>query len=330
MRNHFSLYYHLTEEEKQQLFKSKNCYFVFDTNALLDIYRLGKETANRVLKLLEKFKDRIIIPRHVAREYHDNMLNIITEIYSKYRDFLNNNPEETMVQQLATAFDVANSPSIKRKINKYIRPAIGKFLKDIRRERDYMYNQFKTWELQNKLSDALGGMLLDGFTDEELAKLENEGEERYAKKVPPGYMDKAKDSNKYGDFVIWKEILRFAQKKACSIIFVSRDLKEDWIQELHGMTCGPRQELLEEFKKYSSNGDFQVYTLDQFICFANKDDNVLDENDISEVKDIVATVVVEKGSMPVDKSVEPEKAVDPTDDKSEGRGGDAAKSVVKG
>ena len=317
MRKHFPLYYHLTEEEKLRLFKSKDCYFVFDTNALLDIYRLGKETADKVLRLLVKFKDRIIIPRHVAKEYHDNMLNIITEIYTKYRNFLKNNSTEMMMQQMMSTFDVTNSPSIKRKMNKHIEPAIKRFLKDVRGEQEYILNQFKTWELQNKLSEALGGMLLDGFTDEELTKLEEEGNVRYAREIPPGYKDKTKDSNKYGDLIIWKEILRFAKEKSCSIIFVSRDLKEDWLQELHGMMCGPRQELLEEFKQYSKNGDFYVYTLDQFIGLANEGGNVLDKNDISELKEIVATPVVEKSSIPVLKSVESENKTIPTDYKSE-------------
>lgn len=318
MREHFPLYYHLTEEEKQKLFKSKDCYFVFDTNALLDIYRLGKDTAGKILKLLEKFRDRIIIPKQVAKEYHDNMLNVITEICREYANFLEKNTAEVIVQKLMDMFNAKNSPSIKRKMNKYIEPAIKRFLKDVRGEQEYMLNQFRNWELQNVLSDALGEMLLPGFTEEELAKLEEEGDERYSKKVPPGYEDEAKDSNKYGDFIIWKEMLRFAKEKSCSIIFVSRDLKKDWFQVLHGMTCGPCQELLEEFKLYSPKGDFHIYTLDQVISFANEGDNVLNKNDISELKEIVATPVIEKRSIPVVKSVAPEKEITPTDDKSEG------------
>ena len=72
MRKLFPVYYYLSEEEKKSLFESGNCYFAFDTNALLDIYRLGKDTATKVLQLLDKFKDRIVIPRHVALEYHNN------------------------------------------------------------------------------------------------------------------------------------------------------------------------------------------------------------------------------------------------------------------
>ena len=278
------------------------------------------------MKLLDKFKDRIIIPKQVANEYHDNMLNVITDICREYANFLGNNSAEAIVQKLMDMFNAKNIPSIKRKMNRYIEPAIKRFLKDVRGDQEYMLNQFRNWELQNMLSDVLGKMLLPGFTEEELAKFEIEGGERYAKKVPPGYKDNAKDSNKYGDLIIWREILKFAEAKGCSIIFVTRDLKEDWFQVLHGMTCGPRQELIEEFKQYSPNGNFHIYTLDTFIQFANEGDKVLDKNEISEVMDIVATPVV-KSSIPIVKSVEAEKSAIPTDDKSEGA--DIAQSTAK-
>ena len=212
MRKHFPSYYHLTDKEKQQLFKSKNCYFVFDTNALLDIYRLGKETAEKVLKLLEKLRRKIIIPKHVAREYHDNMLGIITEICSGYGTFLDDTSARAIMEQIMARFDIKNKPFIKHKMDKFIKPAIESFLNDVRCEKEYMLNQFRTWGLQNKLSDLLGGMLLAGFTDKELARMEKEGTARYAMGIPPGCEDKAKNSNKFGDFIIWKEILRFAKK----------------------------------------------------------------------------------------------------------------------
>ena len=96
MKKQFPLFYHLSEREKKALFRAKDCYFVFDTNALLDIYRLGKETAEKVLQVFDKFKDRIIIPKHVACEYHNNMLDIITEIHAKYDNFLRQNNTESV------------------------------------------------------------------------------------------------------------------------------------------------------------------------------------------------------------------------------------------
>lgn len=318
MKKLFPLYYHLSEEEKRQLFNSKNCFFVFDTNALLDIYRLGKETADKVLILIDKYKDRIIIPKHVAYEYHKNMLDIITEICGKYKSFLDSNSIDSIQSGLIESLKLQNEPSIKRKLIKYLSPALDELLKDVKGECDYIQNQFKSWELQNKLSDALGDLVLDGFTDEEIKKIEETGEKRYAVEIPPGYKDaKEKTSNIYGDYIIWCEILRFAKDKQCSIIFIGRDMKEDWLQKLHGMTCGPRQELLDEFHDYSPNGKFHVYSLDQFLSFANETDKVMEDSEIIEVKELITARVVEKNEDTASKSSIPTKKSYPDDDKSE-------------
>lgn len=308
MRKQFPLFYHLSEDEKRELFKSKDCFFVFDTNALLDIYRLGKETAEKVLFLLNKFKDRIIIPKHVACEYHNHMLDIITEIHAYYDDFLTHNDKKSVLTSISSTLKIDNTPSIKRKMVKFLEPAIIEMLEDIKREREYILNQFKTWDLQRKLSDALGSLVLEGFSEERIKEIEKEGVDRYSKKIPPGYMDeKEKDTNVYGDLIIWEEVLDFAKKKQCSIIFIGRDMKEDWLQRLHGMTCGPRQELIDEFSSYSPKGCFYIYTLDQFLEFANEIDKVLNDNELSEVKDLVTPAVVEKDEGSKTKSSTPVK-----------------------
>jgi len=318
MRNSFPLFYHLSENEKKSLFSSPHCYFVFDTNALLDIYRLGRETAEKVLQVLDKFKDRIVIPKHVAKEYHENMLDIITEVYSKYDDFLRRNKTDDVLNMVITTLKIDNSPSIRRKTTKFLKPAIEDLFNDVGSERGYTMAQFQTWDLQNKLSDALGTLVLDGFSGDRLKEIEKEGEDRYSRGIPPGYMDlKTKDENVYGDFIIWKEILEFAKSKQCSIIFISRDMKEDWLQILHGMTCGPRQELLDEFNTYSPKGRFYIYTLDQFLLFANELNKVLDDSELIEVQDLALVSPIEKNDETKNKLTIPQRMSSPEDDKSE-------------
>ena len=318
MRKQFPLYYHLTEDEKRDLFNSKDCYFVFDTNALLDIYRLGKETAEKVLHLLDKFKSRIIIPRHVALEYHNHMLDIITEFHSIYNNFLNQNNRQSLLDSISSSLKIDNTPSLKRKMIKCLGSSIDSLFDEVRGEKDYMLSQFKTWELQNKLSDALGPVLLPGFDKATIECIEKDGADRYSKQIPPGFLDgKDKDTNIYGDLIIWKEILEFAKTKECSIILIGRDMKDDWLQRLHGMICGPRQELLEEFNMYSPSGKFHIYTLDQFLEFANEEDKVLDESELSEVKELASQQIAEKSGVTVSKISIPTKKSFLSEDKSE-------------
>lgn len=289
MKSKFSLYYRLSDKEKEELFERENCYFVFDTNALLDIYRFGKDTAGKILSLIKEKKDRIVIPFHVAEEYHQRMMDIITELYSSYNTFQKNNNGESILELFSENLNLNKYPPIKRKFQKHIGKALDAFFEDIASEESYIKEQYNTWNLQNEISELLKGKILDSFTDDDIGEIKKEGSSRYNDKIPPGYKDSSKSpktENIYGDLIIWKEILRFSKEKNCSIIFITRDLKEDWVQKTHGIVCGPRLELLKEFKEISA-GTFYIYTLDQFITFANKQSKVLGEPEISEMKDVV-------------------------------------------
>ena len=57
-----------------------------------------------------------------------------------------------------------------------------------------------------------------------------EGQERYKKEIPPGFKDaKSKDGvRKYGDLIIWKELLNFARTQSKDIVFITDDVKADW------------------------------------------------------------------------------------------------------
>ena len=86
MKDLFPCYYKLSVSELESLFDV--CYFIIDTNALLDILRLGDPYTHKVLDLINKYKDRVKIPFHVAEEYHDNLLSIITEKKQKLEQVL--------------------------------------------------------------------------------------------------------------------------------------------------------------------------------------------------------------------------------------------------
>ena len=53
------------------------------------------------------------------------------------------------------------------------------------------------------------------------------------------------------------------------IIFVSNDLKEDWIEDVAGIKIGPRPELIDEFFQ-ETNQWFYCYNLNHFIEIGNR------------------------------------------------------------
>ncbi|MGA4989231.1 PIN-like domain-containing protein [Nonomuraea bangladeshensis] len=72
-------------------------------------------------------------------------------------------------------------------------------------------------------------------------------------KFPPGYKDKGKsnsggDDRATGDFILWEQVLREADRRETDVLFVTGDVKEDWWRKEHGEACGPRLELVQEMK----------------------------------------------------------------------------------
>lgn len=119
--------------------------------------------------------------------------------------------------------------------------------------------------VESIFSGRTGGPIDEG----ELQTLIAEGERRYQAEIPPGYKDGKKDGSgdphrKFGDLIVWRQLIKKAKEAGKPLIFVTDDKKEDWWLEQSGRTIGPRTELREEFIRDVSQ-DFWMYTVDKFI-----------------------------------------------------------------
>ncbi|MFP4958927.1 PIN-like domain-containing protein [Bacillus subtilis] len=114
------------------------------------------------------------------------------------------------------------------------------------------------------------------YSQEQLNELYIEGENRFENSVPPGYKDIDKGdakryfdgldyTKKYGDLVLWKQIIDFAKSKKTDIIFVTDDNKEDWWLISHGKTLGPHPEIIQEFKRETDGNNIYIYKTKQFL-----------------------------------------------------------------
>ena len=277
MKKLYREYYHPNDDEKKEAIK--NAYFVFDTNALLDILRYSPELSRKVLKALTNYKNTVRIPKHVADEYHKNVINTAAEIFS-------------VVETIRTKFsfkgfeDVLNE-QMKDKQNLFPKDCREKYkiqLKewfkeidvDLQKLEKHYKDSFVTQGIQIEIGELLKEeYLLPGLPEEEIKKIEEEGEYRYREGIPPGYKDDGKDGNKYGDLIIWKEILKLSTVDNKNIVFISNDTKEDWLYKPKNKTWGPRIELIREFNKEieKSYPDkmFLIYTLDTFLKHIDSD-----------------------------------------------------------
>ena len=125
-------------------------------------------------------------------------------------------------------------------------------------------------EALERLTELFEGRVGQKWQPDQLKALKREGEERYANKVPPGYKDSSKDAGqyeKYGDLIIWKDMIAKAKEEQCPVIFISDDAKEDWWWIHRGEKLGPRPELIQEFKECTDQ-TFHIYRLTQFLRIA--------------------------------------------------------------
>jgi|688.fasta_scaffold184121_3 hypothetical protein len=100
----------------------------------------------------------------------------------------------------------------------------------------------------------------------ELREIAKEGYERYDSEIPPGYKDKTAKQGirKYGDLIIWKQIIDYANNNQKNIILINNDTKEDWWDKTPKKPK-PREELIKEFYDYTNNMEIWMYNLYDFI-----------------------------------------------------------------
>lgn len=280
MRNAIKEFIELSEEEKKRIWS--NAIFVFDTNVFLNLYRYSKKTREQLFKAFKELNGRIWMPNHVAHEFMKDRYLVILEAITRYEE-LNKAAEKF----LKTCLDQLR---LSEKDNEFIEAHnfIFKWLHD---------NKVDNLLVETPSNDLILDQLLVlfedkvgiGFTDEELTVIKKEGAERYNKQIPPGYKDASKqkgdtENNCYGDFIIWKEILRFSKENKVDIIYVTSDQKEDWWNIVKGQKIGPRIELRKEFECETLQR-FNIYTMSSFLSiFENGNDVQIDKSTIDEVE----------------------------------------------
>ncbi len=284
MKSKFPAYYRIHKDDL--LTRFDDCVFMFDACALLDIYRMKKDVTDNVFKVMEHLKNQIRIPYHVAEEYFDNIHEVLNTQISIIKN------SQTNFNKFIQALEAKRSqPYISKKSAELLGKLKVQVENDFKEQEQYIKEQLIYGEYQNRMNDLLEGRVLEPFNNEDLAEIEREGDKRREAKIPPGYKDADKSSNRNGDLINWKEILRFAKDSGKCIVIVSSEIKEDWVIREQGSTICMRYELLKEFYETIGNNNQLMHflSLDRFLDLAReKDAQVVSEATVNEVKDYVA------------------------------------------
>ncbi len=285
MKSKFPGYFKLTKEEINELWK--NALFTLDANILLNLYRYSDETRDEFFKILNKLKKRIWIPHQSAQEFFNNRLGVISQQEKSY--------EETISSLKSIEQEFHNSrqhPFLSERLLKKFTSLNEEICSQLQANKEFHNNRISDDDILAKIESLFDKKVGNEFTDKELEEICNEGEQRFKNKIPPGYKDSSKNDNtelnskKYGDFIVWKQIIQKSKDLKQGIILLTDDRKEDWWVRFKGKTLTPRPELIKEFQ-LETKQSFHMYQSDRFLEFARDFLNEkVNEKAIEEVREL--------------------------------------------
>ncbi|SDA39085.1 PIN domain-containing protein [Sinorhizobium sp. NFACC03] len=300
MRTLFPGYYRPGADQLNSLLGSAT--IVLDANVLLNLYRYPKTARDELLSVLDKVQDRLWVPFQVALEYHRNRASVVGEQKQKFAE----------VRSLIDGSLKTLERELESKLNKrHSLIDAGNLLAGLKQHADQFYTQLDELEasqfdvndddeIRNKIESLLEGRIGDPPTQEAVIEAQKEGDERIKFQSPPGYADSRKVEAysyngvryhaKYGDVLLWLQLLNHAKARGGDFIFITDDEKADWwwtIDSGGKKKLGPRPELVAELSSATKGGMFYMYTSANFLkhaqgAFAVK----VDEVTISQISEI--------------------------------------------
>lgn len=268
MRNLFSGYYRPSDQKFDEIWRSGT--IALDANVLLNLYRYSIDTRDRLISILKEYKSRLWLPHQAALEFHKNRLPVIFEqldAYEKLALSLKNHKSD-LEKKLS---DFKRHPIIKiEALESKIGKGFDSALKLIEEHR-LKHPAADEDSILNTITELFDGRVGTPYNEEQLAKIYKDGDVRYSKLKPPGYKDAQtkKDEGKFGDLIIWLQMIDYAKQAKSPLILITDDVKEDWWLRINGKTIGPRPELISEMQ-HEASVDFYIYKTDQFMEHSNK------------------------------------------------------------
>jgi len=264
MRDLFPGYYQPSEENFNALWR--DAVFIPDTNVLLRFYRYSEITKLELFSALEHLTklDRLWTPYQVALEYQRRRLDVIEEQHNAYRDILTLYDQiKQQLQKALAKFDQRHPMIDVASIIRRFDSIITELSNELKQQKKAHPNWFTQDEIRDRLDTLLAGKIGESYPSDRLENIYQKGSNRYIQHIPPGFedMDKLGD-RRYGDLVIWFQIIDYAKTTGKSIIFITDDSKPDWWQSAKSTI--PNRLLIQEIYT-EANVSFYIYKIGDFL-----------------------------------------------------------------
>lgn len=288
MKSIFNGFYPPTSEDYERLWKE--AIIVLDTNVLLNLYRLPTSAREEFFAVLDLLKDRLWVPHQVALEFQRNRLTVIAAERKSTEDALSSTQSiigETRKRVDSLQIEKRGLGIETQPILDDLQRANEKLVAAIEAAHSAQLEIASSDPVRDRLDCLLNGNVgLGPKNQSELDVLIKDGEDRFRDRIPPGFADADKGKNpneatfihdhlkyqrKFGDLLLWKQLLEHAKNKSLKcVLLVTADRKDDWWWREQGKTIGAHPELVSEIKRYSNVELFWMYSSVQFVEHANK------------------------------------------------------------
>jgi len=297
MRDAFGGRYRPTEGEFARLWEEG--LFVFDANVLLNLYRYSEGARGDLLSVMRALGDRAWLPHQAAEEFLERRLQVMHRKRRRYQDAsagvekARNEIEESMGElhrdRAVEAEDLLSS----------VREALDGLVEHLRTREEGLPAESSSPEddpVWRAVEDIFGDRIGGAYEPERRRQIVEEGRDRYDRKVPPGYEDEEKDrktgngkgERRFGDLLLWYQALDKAEETQGPVVLITDDRKEDWWWKSHGLTIGPRPELVEEMRRRSGTL-FYMYRPERLLDEAGKRGLIgeaVSEDTLEEIEDL--------------------------------------------
>lgn len=259
--------------------------FVFDANVLLNLYRYSAATSQEFIRILGALEDCLWLPYQAAYEFLENRHGVIEKQRSAYDakireiEVFCDNLKKSLNEHREHPF-IAESDDLILKFEE----AADSITQALKQSKDDLPN-FKVDKIFDEITELFAGKVGFPYSRDTFLAACKEAEQRYQENIPPGFSDNKKPGNdKYGDYIMWKQIIEHSKQTKANIIFITDDRKKDWWFERSGQKIGPRPELVQEIFNLAGVS-FIMYRPERFMEWAMKYLKVgVSEKVIDEIK----------------------------------------------
>lgn len=208
-----------------------------DTNILAYLFKLHTSARHEFFDWLDRIvgENRLAVPAWAASEY-------LSRVTSK--SLAEFTPKSKEPSQILKALDAMHDTAALF-VDVPLLQKVGitsdriTFLSDfrgaiesLRKNTKIFTEQFDPGHIHEEIVSHLGASIINSDLVELSNRAAESGNARYEHRLPPGYLDGDKDKNRFGDLIIWYEILDKSASSATAfpnVLFITNDEKSDWV-----------------------------------------------------------------------------------------------------